>query len=195
MYRTYRELYRSKTEITKIGSGAGALKLGKYMAVGLDVIGLGVIAAIFPGFFLAGFLHLLYHIIPVWLWQIAIGLMAGWAAKQFDPQGKSVLTWTLDLLSYFRRKHLTDGFKAIKIDKKAPQFRFSFYAVDQGTARATPISGRGSFTLHKPLGARVLRDGTWVLRRSNRPLEPGKYRVVDGEIRRIREAPKLRRNA
>ncbi len=195
MYRTYRELYRSKTEITKIGAGATAWKFGKYVSFGLDVILLGVAVAVFPGFLIAGAIHAVYHVIPVWLWQIGIGFLTGWVARQFDPQGKSVLTWTIDLLAYFMRKHLTDGFNKIKLDLKAPHYRFSFYAVDQGTARATPIYGKGTFTLHKPLGIKVKRDGTWLLKRSLHPLEPGRYRVVDGEVRRVKEAPKLRKNA
>ena len=196
MYRTYRELYRSKTEITTIGKGAGALKLGKYMAVGLDIILFGIIIGIFPGIFLAGILHMFYRPFPTLLWQIVIGLVAGWAASQFDPQGKSVLTWIIDLIAYFIRKHLTDGFnKEIKMDSKAPLYRYAFYAVDQGTARSTPVYGRGTFTLHKPLGAKLKRDGTWVLKRSTHPLPPGRYRVVDGRIKAFKEAPKLKKNA
>lgn len=193
MYRTYRELYRSKTEITRIGAGAGAFKLGKYVAVGLDVIGLGAIIAIFPGSLIAIILHLVIPRVSVLVWQLVIGFLAGWAARQFDPQGKSVLRWTIDVVGYFLRKHLTDGYKAIKLNTKSPEVRYAFYAVDEGMARSTPIIGKGPFTLHKPLGVKVRRDGTWVLKRSANPLEPGRYRVMDGEIQRIREAPKLRR--
>lgn len=196
MYRTYRELYRAKTELTKIGSGVGAFKLGKYVAVGLDVIGLGAIAAIFPGIFIATILHLLYRPVAPWVWQIVIGILVVYIARQFDPQGKSVLRWTIDLVRYFTRKHLTEGFnkKGIKINSKAPSYRYAFYAVDGGIVRSTPIYGKGAFTLHRPLGFKLKRDGTWLLSRSHHPLEPGKYRVMDGEIKRVREAPKLRRN-
>lgn len=195
MYRTYRELYRARTEITTIGKGVGAIKLGKYVAVGLDIIFLGVIAAIFPGFLIAVLIHLFFRLFPVIVWQIAIGVLAGAVAKQFDPQGKSALTWTLDVLAYFRRKRITDGFKTVNLDKKIVLPRFSFYAVDQGIARATPISGKGSFTLHKPLSVSVLRDGTWIAKRVGHLHEPGKYRVVEGEIRRMKDAPMLRRQA
>lgn len=192
MYRTYRELYRSKTEITKIGSGDTAFKLGKYVSVGLDVILLSTVVAIFPGYFIAIILHLLYRPVAIWAWQFVIGIVAGWISKQFDPQGKSVITWTVDVISYFTRKRLTDGFnKGIKLDTKTPQYKFSFYAVDQGVASSTPIYGKGPFTLLKPLGAKVKRDGTWMLKRSHHPLDPGRYRVDDGQIKRIKEAPTL----
>ena len=194
MYRTYRELYRQKTEITKIGSGAGALKIGKYLSVGLDVLLLGAAVGIFPGVLIAAVLHAIYPPISKAIWIVIIGFTAGWAAKQFDPQGKSVLTWVMDVMAYLRRPRISDGFKPVKLDKKPLIYRYAFYAVDQGIARSTPIYGNGAFTLHKPLGVKILRDGSWILKRSHHPLEPGKYRVVDGKINKVTAPPKLRRH-
>ncbi len=165
--------------------------MGKYVSMGLDVLLLGAIVAIMPGAIIGGILHKLYPSIPTILWMGFIGFAAGWGAKQFDPQGKSVLTWTVDVLLYLKRKHITDGYKPLALIQKPTLHKFAFYAVDQGTAYATPIAGKGTFTLHKPLGAKVLKDGTWVLRRSTHPLEPGKYKVQDGKIKRAVSMPPL----
>nr|NNM90130.1 hypothetical protein [Bacilli bacterium] len=191
MYRTYRELYQVKTEITKIGTGAGALKIGKYLSVGLDIVGLGVIGAIFPGIFVAAILHAVYHPISRIVWMVAIGVMIGWAAKQFDPKGKSVLAYAGDVIAYLRRKRMSDGFKPVALLKNPSVPRFAFYAVDQGTAQATPITGKGAFTLLKPMGVRVMKDGTWLIKRSSHPLPVGKYRIVNGQVKPVSPMPIL----
>lgn len=192
MYRTYRELYRAKTEITRFGEGDGAIKFGRFVTVGMDIIGLGFLAAIFPGIFIALFLHLFYPVVPLFIWQTAFGFFAGWAASQFDPQGKTALSWVWDLLSFAFRKKWTDGFFVVRQEKKAPLYRLSFYAVEKNTAYATPVIGSSQrLTLHRPLAVKVRSDGTWVARRASHPLPAGTYRVSGSKLIKTKEAPKL----
>ncbi|PWI56640.1 TcpE family conjugal transfer membrane protein [Sulfoacidibacillus thermotolerans] len=194
IYRTYRELYRAKTEITRIGEGEGAIKLGRFVTVGLDVVGVGFIAAIFPGILIALFLHPFFPVVPFFVWQITFGFFAGWTASQFDPQGKTALEWLWDLIAFLFRKKWTDGFFVIPKEKKAPLHRLSFYAVEKNTAYATPVIGSSQrLTLHRPLAVKVRRDGTWIVQRSAHPLPAGRYKVQNGKVVQVKEAPLLGR--
>lgn len=181
MYRTYRELYRGKIEIVAIGEGAGKIRLPRGMALGLDAAILGLIGVFVPGLPL-GWVVSWFIPLPPFITALIIGVTVGGIASRFDPQGKSVIRWLQDYLAYLVRPHRHDGWKGIPKTQHL-NLTTQVYGVDQGVACSTPIRGTGNtIVLHKRMGVQLLKNGEWIVERSRKPIQEGRYRIKNGKL-------------
>lgn len=180
-YRSYRELYRRKTEIRTLGSGPGKIVLGRWFQLTTDSFVIMSISWVFPGFPIG---WLLYHWIPrippfVWAAGVAFGL--GVLLGRLDLQGKASWRWALDALSFVLRSKWHDGWRGLDWTD-SPGWAARVYAVDQGTAYSTPVTGTGIvLRLHRQAQVHVKR-GVWTIRRGPNGLAPGTYRIRDGRV-------------
>ena len=205
MYRSYRELYRRKTELRKIGMGPGSWHIGRWMSLTVDLLVVGLLAMLMPGAAIGWLVSRADPRVPSFLVALGCGFTAGAAASRANLQGKAAWQWLLDTLGYALRPHEHDGWR--RLDRTpAARWTAAVYATDDGTAYATPVMGTATvLRLHRPAVVTVRhgrrdrcdqrgRPPVWTVRRSVRAaqgLAPGLYRVRGD---RVVPAPPVRRS-
>lgn len=209
-YRTYKELFRVRAEVSSIGTGGKRVVLPEWATITMDVLIMFVLTlpitryviAPLPNLFISAFLNIDH---PILLWiegAVMSGFIAVYLHKK-EAAGKTPLQFIGTLLGFAARAVINswhDGWRAQKIDLQTHKnVQVAIRRYDDRACGSLPARGYGvkTFTLTSTAAVRLRGSRIDFTKTGANKLGPGVYRIEGKKIVAVkkparRQPPSLR---
>ncbi|CAH8248468.1 TcpE family conjugal transfer membrane protein [Paenibacillus melissococcoides] len=197
-YKTYIRMFKVKFEISSIGAGDKRIRLPQGVSITFDMAVVTLLTLPLCRYLIAPIIGLLsggQDSIELWIYALITAVLIGWFSRKFEPAGRSIVLFGLDLIKFVFRSKFSDGWS--KRDSKIYQgnvqpVRVSLY--DQKKCGQFPASGEpDEFELRVAANVKV-RRGRAIFRLTGSKTSPGIYQVSKRKIEpRRQETLVLRR--
>lgn len=191
MYRTYKNIFRVRAEVTSISAGPGRRRivLPEGWAITADVVIIFVvllpilryIIAPLPAFLLAKYLNVSSGISFIsWIVAIVLSGFIGIILSKKEPAGKTSIQYIACIFNYFLRNKWHDGWdsKRIRLEKESENSIVRVSSYEEGCCGDVPARAikLDHFELLRPAAVKVRQGKVRFTRRGERLL-PGHYKV------------------
>ncbi|MFC5401780.1 hypothetical protein [Cohnella soli] len=208
-YRTYKEIFRVRAEVSSLGTGVHRVVLPEWCTITLDVviiIALSLPITVFiiaplPNLFISAFLHIENPILKWIEGFLMSAALAFWLHKK-EAAGKTPLQYLGTLVGFILRSTVNswhDGWDTTRIELQTHKnVQIRTYRFDERECGSLPAVGVGvkRFTLTSAAAVKVRGDKI-LFTKSGKRLEPGEYQVEGKKIVPVqtearRQPPSLR---
>lgn len=193
-YRTYKELFRVRAEISSIGTGSKRIVLPEWCQISADTLIIAVITLPVTRFIVAPITNLIvapllnaHGSIFVWIQALLMSGGIGLLLNKKEAAGKSPLQFFGTLLGFAARTSVNgwhDGWETRKIELKTHRNVHIFMSrYDDRECGSLPAQAYGlkRFTLTSAAAVKVRGDRIDFTKRGNR-LAPGKYEIQGKKV-------------
>lgn len=195
-YRTYKNLFRVKAEISSIGDGPMRFRLPEGVAINMDMVFVFVATLPISRFLVAPIFEMMLRtqgdLASVLRWVYAIFISAGiaYVSRKFEPAGKSVMQYVWSIITFLFRNKWHDGWEAKKVNLyKGPASEIRAYLLsEQDSCGSSPAVGFvDAFELKVPSSVKVSRSKV-IVSKIGKKLSPGVYRIQKGKVIKFESA-------
>ncbi|MFS0883345.1 TcpE family conjugal transfer membrane protein [Metabacillus niabensis] len=194
-YRTYKNLYRIRPAITSFGQGEHRIRFPKGFQITLDMFVLTLVLwlpmSLIGGIFLGNIISL-----PMPLIGFIIAMGVAMKLEKIDPSGKNIVSFLFDLVKFFFRKKLTDGFEnQRKNESWKENVKVPVSLVEDNHVGSLPAKGYvTSFKLNGQYGVKLFKDGeVKISYQQGKSLPSGRYVIRSGKIEKYKNPPRLKK--